>query len=155
MIGHVTKLNLNANEGILTDFHGHHFKFALAAAPTKAALRLGQEFYFKPALTAAGLVAMDLCQHHHDGTRVVVPTTSQDPKFVRIGDIVINLAQVQYYEMTTTQNEIRNGYESRARHLMIQMKGGRQFNFYNWDSVNIDEVMGTLDKLHIANQKLG
>lgn len=157
MIGHVTKINRPLNQGILTDFHGRHFKFALSAAPTVGPVYLGEEICFTPQLTAAGLLATELCLHHHDGSRVVVPvpTTADGPRFVRIGEIVINLAQIQYYEMTTTQSEIRNGYESTARHLLIQMKGGRQFTFYNWDGINIDEVMQTLQLLHTANQKLG
>ncbi|MFC6165503.1 hypothetical protein ACFP3T_12550 [Lactiplantibacillus dongliensis] len=157
MIGHVTKINISLNQGILTDFHGRHFKFALSAAPPVGPVQLGEEFYFTPELTAAGLTAIKIKRHHHDGTRMVVPVanTPGGPRFVRIGEIVVNLAQIQYYEMSTTQNELRNGYETTARHLLIQMKGGRQFNFYNWDSINIDEVLQTLEMLHTENKKLG
>lgn len=155
MIGHITALNLGLHEGVLTDFHGHQFKFDLKALPAGTVPTLGQELYFTPTLTAAGLAAISLQQHHHDGTRVVVPPVydSSAPQFVRIGDVVIKLAQIKAYELTTVQNEIRNGYESRARHLVIQMKGGRQFNFYNWDGINIDDVMRTLKLFHPVNQK--
>lgn len=156
MIGHVTQINAVLNQGILTDFHGRHFKFALSAAPPTGPVKLGEELCFTPQLTTAGLIATNLSQRHHDGTKVVipVPVDADAPRFVRIGEVVINLAQIQYYEMTTTQSEIRNGYESCARHLLIQMKGGRQFTFYNWDGINIDDVMHKLAMLHTTNQRI-
>lgn len=77
MIGHITMIRPDYNQGILTDFHGRHFRFQLSAVWPVSALHIGAEFYFTPQLTAAGLVAVKLRYQHHDGTCLLVcpPTT--------------------------------------------------------------------------------
>lgn len=157
MIGHVTKIDTGFNRGVITDFHGRNFKFDLAAISPRQHAHLGAEFEFEPQLTTAGLVATNLRHQHHDGSCLVIssPPVTDGQQLIRIGELVLDLSKIQYYEMTTTQNEIRNGYASKARHLLIQMAGGRQFNFYNWDGVNIDEVMAQLARLHTVRREFG
>ncbi|MDT6967349.1 hypothetical protein [Lactiplantibacillus pentosus] len=157
MIGHITAMRPDYDVGILTDFHGRHFKFRLTAVQPASALHIGAEFFFDPRLTAAGLVAVQLRYQHHDGTCLSVrpPTEVDQPVVVRIGELVLNVDDIQYYALTTDQAEIRNGYASSARHLVIKMRGGRQFIFYNWDGVNIDDVVTKLATLHTVQRQFG
>lgn len=108
-------------------------------------------------MTAAGLVAVKLRYQHHDGTCLLVcpPTTVNQQVVVRIGELVLNVDDIQFYALTTDQAEIRNGYASSARHLVIKMRCGRQFVFYNWDGVNIDDVATKLATLHTVQRQIG
>lgn len=157
MIGHITMIRPDYNQGVLTDFHGRHFRFQLSAVWPVSALHIGAEFYFTPQLTAAGLVAVKLRYQHHDGTCLLVcpPTTVNQQVVVRIGELVLNVDDIQFYALTTDQAEIRNGYASSARHLVIKMRCGRQFVFYNWDGVNIDDVATKLATLHTVQRQIG
>ncbi|WP_432224675.1 hypothetical protein ACRPMQ_11130 [Lactiplantibacillus argentoratensis] len=74
---------------------------------------------------------------------------------VRIGELVLNADDIQYYALTTDQAEVRNGYASSARHLVIKMRCGRQYIFYNWDGVNIDDVVTKLATLHTVQRQFG
>lgn len=156
MIGHVTKVNLEIDQGVLTDFHGRHYKFNPSTVIPHGYVHVGAEFYFDPQVSGAGMLAVNLHHQHHDDCSLrVAPLSVTGPRFVRIGELVLDLMEIQYYEMTSRQSEIRNGYASTDRHLMIQMKSGRQFNFYNWNGINIDEVLDKLVQLHTVVQQLG
>ena len=157
MIGHITIIRPDFDQGILTDFHGRHFKFRLTTIQPSSAVHIGAEFYFNPRLTAAGLVAEQLRYQPHDGTCLFVgpPTETDQPVVIHIGELVLNIADIQYYALTTDQADVRNGYASTARHLVIRMRGGRQFVFYNWDGVNIDDVVAKLTTIHTVQRQLG
>lgn len=157
MIGHITVMQPDYDQGILTDFHGRHFKFRLTAVWPSSALHIGAEFYFRPQLTAAGLVAVELRYQHHDGTCLSVrpPTEVSQQVMIRIGELALNTDDIQYYALTTDQAEVRNGYASSARHLVIKMRCGRQYIFYNWDGVNIYDVVTKLATLHTVQRQFG
>ncbi|MDV0431835.1 hypothetical protein RXV91_13250 [Lactiplantibacillus sp. DA1] len=157
MIGHITSMQPDYDQGILTDFHGRHFKFQLTAVLPVSALHIGAEFYFSPQLTAAGLVAVQLRYQRHDGTCLSVrpPTDVSQQVVVWIGELVLNTDEIQYYALTTDQAEVRNGYASSARHLVIKMRCGRQYIFYNWDGVNIDDVVMKLATLPMVQRQFG